>query len=180
MDDQDSPSSALMIGLIVGGGVVLLLVLVMVFGASFFWLMPDERAFAPVGAPEVVVREEAAHEHPMGAAGEAPAAPPAAPAPAGKGRERLVGTWEAKTLDGGQATLQFLADGTLQSATRPDKGDMLKTQGRWDVVEEAGDRLKLRRTAADNTDSVQDIRFDGPDRFVIEGPGGATYTRTAK
>lgn len=181
MDDQDSPSSALMIGLIVGGGVVLLLVVLMVFGAGFFFMARHaDVAVAPVAAPPMVAP-------PMVEEGPAPPAPPVVPAPAVKGRDRLIGTWETKT-DAGHAIMQFLADGTLEfyntrpDFTRPNKLGMFKTQqGRWDILEEADDKLKLRSTPADNTDSVQDIRFDGPDRFVIEGKGGgATYNRKAK
>jgi hypothetical protein len=177
MDEQEGGSSTgMVIGMIIGGGVVLLLVVLVVFGAGFFFLGQEANvAFAPVAAPAVApprpawVAEDAAP----------PPAPPMALAQTVKGRDRLIGTWEAKTLDEGQATLEFLADGTLRaSATQPGKADGPKTQGRWEVLEEAGDRLKLRRTAADNTDSVQNIRFDAPDRFVIEGQGGgATYTR---
>ena len=175
MDEHEGGSSALIIGLIIGGGVVLLLVVLAVFGAGFFFMARHEDvAFAPVAAPPMAVP-------PMVEEGPAPPAPPVGPALAAKGRDRLIGTWEAKTLDDGQATLTLLADGTLQlSTTRPEKGEPLKTQGRWEVIEDAGDRLKLRRTAADNTDSVQDIRFDGPDRFVIEGKGGGAYTRKVK
>ena len=173
MDEQESGSSAIVIGLIIGGGVVLLLVVLAVFGAGFFFMAREAPppvgapvAVGPVGGPMVAIEQEA---------------PPLIAPPAAEGRARLIGTWEAKTPDDGQATLQFLADGTLQlSTTQPEKGEPLKSQGRWDVIEDAGDRLKLRRTAADNTDSVQDIRFDGPDRFVIEGKGGGVYTRKAK
>ena len=175
-DEQDGGSSGLMIGLIVVGGVVLVLVLLGVLGFGFFFMLregPAPVAVAPVAAPVAApwIQEEAVPPPPL--------APPA-PGQAVKGRDRLLGVWEGKTLDGDETTLEFLADGTLQSITRPELGERLKAKGRWDVVEEAGDRLKLRRTAADNTDSVQDIRFEGPDRFVIEGKGGAVYTRQAK
>ena len=175
-DEQDGGSSGLMIGLIVVGGVVLVLVLLGVFGAGFFFMLREGPApvavapVAPVAAPWI--QEEAVPPPPP--------APPVAAPQALKGRDRLLGVWEGKTLDGDETTLEFLADGTLQSITRPELGERLKAKGRWDVVEDAGDRLKLRRTAADNTDSVQDIRFEGPDRFVIEGKGGGAYSRIVK
>lgn len=165
MDEQESGSSTGLVIGIIAGGIVLVLVLLLIFGAGFFFIARQEMVFHEVAAP------------PMEAP---PPAPPQAAAPAVQGRDRLVGGWDGKTLDGDQATLEFLADGTLQSTTRPEKGEPLTTKGRWDVVDESGDRLKLRRTAADNTDSVQDLRFEGADRFVIEGKGGGVYTRKAK
>ncbi|MCI0681603.1 MAG: hypothetical protein L0Y71_05835 [Gemmataceae bacterium] len=171
-DQASGSSTGLLIGMMVGGGVVLLLVLLGVFGAGFYFMARNE---AQVAQRQAAIAELVA---PPAEEGPAPPAPPLAPAGAGRGR--LIGVWEGKAPGGEAVTLEFLVDGTLQLATRPDKGDALTTRGRWEIVEEAGDRLKVRRTQADNTDAVQDLRFDGPDRLVIEGPGGAAYTRRAK
>lgn len=169
MEDQESgPSTGLGVGIIVGG-LVLLLVLLGVFGVVYYFKAKNE---AQLAKREALIGELVAPPE-----GPAPPAPRQELPPAGSGADRLHGVWEGKTLAGDNAILEFLADGTLKSTTRPDEGAALTTMGRWQFVEEAGDRLKVRRSLADNTDAVQDLRFDGPDRLVIEGPGGAAYTR---
>ncbi len=173
MDDQES-SSGLMIGMIVGGVAAVVLLGLVVLGGAFFW--PSERtAVAPAGGPVVAFGpgdEEVAQAVP-------PIEPAPQPRPDVTAHNRLVGVWEAKTPDDGVKILDLRADGAMQVTMQGD-GKTLKRSGRWEVLEADGERVKLRRALADNTDSVQTIRFDGPDRFIMEGPGGgAAYQRRA-
>jgi hypothetical protein len=173
MDEHESSS-----GIIIGGAVVIVIVLLGVFGFGFVWLQRDEAGAAARPAP-VLVAEPAAG---------APMPPPdleAAPAEARAvdlNERKLVGTWEAQTLDGSQATIEFRADHTFHlTAKFPDKAAPSQSTGRWKLqAEENGPGLKLERSIDKGPSRTVDVRFLDEDRLVIEGPGGATYKRRAK
>lgn len=169
MDDHES-SSGLMIGIIIGAAVLIVIVLLGVFGFGFVYLQ-REGAVAERPAP-VLVAEPAV---------EAPMPPPEAQAFDAKQR-KLVGTWEAQTLDGSQATIEFRADHTFYlTAKFPDKPAPTQSNGRWKLeTEENGPGLKLERSIDKGPSRIADIRFLDDDRLVIEGDGGATYKRRAK
>jgi hypothetical protein len=123
----------------------------------------------------VVIRARPEPEH---GPTRAPTPATSDPKPAGRAAaDRLLGTWAMTTPEGGTASLEFLPGGVLKvSATRPGLNRALNETGRWEVVSESGDRFRLRRETAGGRASVDDARFDGDDRLVIEGPrGGATY-----
>jgi hypothetical protein len=179
MDDQDSSSSALMIGLIVGGGVILALVLFAVLGAGIWFLAPGPVA-PPVAAPAPVMVVE-----------EGPAPPPPVPMAVAEPKveaqpqtpqRKIIGVWNLMDKKEETATWDFHEDGTLLlTAERPGKGK-LETKGRWEVqAAKEGPGLKLIRTAEKGPRAENDIRFLDDDTFVIEGPGGgATYRRRGK
>lgn len=184
MDEHESSSSTgLIIGIVIGGVVVALLVLGGLGAMMWFFVghAAHEDAVAVHEMHEAAEKLEMAVQDLDAAVKEV--APPLAPQPepALAVRKRLVGVWEAKTFDEGQLTLELHDDGAMHlSALQPD-AKKLDTKGRWEVLEINGDVIKLRRTAADNTDLVQDIRFENDNRFMIQGPrGGTVYTRQVK
>ena len=168
MNEQES-SSGLMIGIIIGAAVVIVIVFLGVFGFGFARL---QRAEEEAATPAAVL-------HPM---------PPdlkAAPAEAqgvDPNERKLIGAWEAQTLDGSQATIEFRADHTFfLTAKFPDKAAPTQSTGRWNLqAEENGPGLKLVRSIDKGPTRTVDIRFLDDDRLVIEGAGGATYKRLAK
>jgi hypothetical protein len=101
------------------------------------------------------------------------------PAAAAAARDRLLGTWDADTLDGGKATLEFRPDGSLEvAATRPGQNRVVRLSGTWDLVGGSGDRLRIRRATPGTAPRDDDVLFQGPDQFTIEGErGGLTYHR---
>jgi hypothetical protein len=179
MEDHDSTSTGLMIGIIVGGALVVLAIVAMLFGA-LFWVRTEHRAAPAVavvakGPPVVGVPAPAIE----GPAGEAPAGEAPVPAPGNpKLHPRLIGVWDAQTRDGTQATLDFRGDGTLYATAKGLKqAAESKTTERWQVAEH-GAALKLTRTTGKGAAIVQDVRFLDDDLFFLDGPGGgANYKR---
>jgi hypothetical protein len=94
-------------------------------------------------------------------------------------RDRLVGTWDADTLDGGKATLEFRPDGSLEvAATRPGQNKVVRLSGTWELVGGSGDRLRIRRASPGTAPRDDDVLFQGADQFTIQGEGGGlTYHR---
>jgi hypothetical protein len=175
MDDHES-SSGLMIGIIIGAAVLIVIVLLGVFGFGFVWLQRDEAGAAAMKPAPVLVAAPAV-EAPM-----APAEANVAPAEAqalDPNERKLVGAWEAQTLDGSQATIDFRADHTFfLTAKFPDKAAPTQSNGRWKLqTQENGPGLKLERSIDKGPSRTVDIRFLDDDRLVIEGDGGATYKR---
>jgi hypothetical protein len=166
MDDQES-SSGLMIGIVIGAAVVIVIVLLGVFGFGFARLQrAEEEAATPASVLDPMPPDLKA------APAEARALDPH--------ERKLLGTWEAQTLDGSQATIEFRADHTFfLTAKFPDKAAPSQSNGRWNLqAEENG--LKLERSIDKGPTRTVDIRFLDDDRLVIEGAGGATYKRLAK
>src|SRR5262245_60309165 len=128
MDDQES-SSGLMIGIIIGAAVVIVIVLLGVFGFGLVYLQREEGGPAAAAAPMPVLVAKPAVEEPM------PADVKAAPAEAqglDPNERKLFGTWEAQTLDGSQATIDFRADHTFYlTAKFPDKAAPTQSNGHW-------------------------------------------------
>ena len=180
-DHESSSSTGLIIGMIVGGVVVVLLLLGGV-GAFFFMAHSHmEEAHVHAADQEALIKElveEMREPVPPVAAVPEPRPEPA-PRVDADVRTKLIGVWEEKALAGDPATLELRDDGSMElSALR--EGKKTTRIGRWELLEVKGNRAKLRRTNADNTDSVQEIMILGPDRFVSEGPGSAVYTRRLK
>src|SRR5262249_18491939 len=125
MDDQES-SSGLMIGIIIGAAVVIVIVLLGVFGFGFVWLQRDEAGAAAMRPAPVLVAE-----HAVEARMPDWKAAPAEPQGLDPNERKLVGTWEAQTLDGSQATIDFRADHTFfLTAKFPDKAAPTQSNGR--------------------------------------------------
>jgi len=175
MDEHES-ASGLMIGIIIGAAVVIVIVLLGVFGFGFVWLQRDEAGAVAMRPAPVLVAEHAV---------EAPMQPDANTAPAeaqglDPNERKLIGTWEAQTLDGSQATIEFRADHTFfLTAKFPDKAAPTQSNGRW-KLETKENSLKLERSIDKGPTRTVDIRFLDEDRLVIEGAGGATYKRRAE
>ena len=167
MYDHDSSSSGLMIGLIVGGGVVLVLVVLAVIGGAFFWTMEAAPVIAPVAA---LINDDAEPVPPVEVA-PAPAIKVANP------RQRLLGVWEAKTKNGGTATMEFRADGSLQlNDKQPDMADIVQPPVRWEV-REGKDGLKISIGTVQGGANDHVLRFLDEDRIVIDTIEARTYER---
>ena len=181
MDDHDSSSSTgLVIGMIVGGVVVLVVLLLFALGAGFFFLRSGPvgaPVAVPVAAPAVVMEEGGAP--PAGEGGMVgglvggPAGAPPRPF-----RERLIGVW---AVDGSSSSLEIRDDGTLQvTKQEPGKNAVVEPLERWDVIEEVGTRLKIRRSRAGGIAVEQRVLFQDDTSFTLEtADGAALYKRRA-
>jgi hypothetical protein len=93
-------------------------------------------------------------------------------------RARLIGTWELTTPEGSTATLEFLPDGVLHVTSARPGHQRVQFTGRWEILGGSGDRMRIRRVAGPAGAHDDNIRFQGDDQFVIEGPqAGAVYRR---
>lgn len=166
MDDHDSSSSALMIGMIVGGVVALTLIALVVLGGAFFWVL-DERAPGPGGPAPVMVAGPIAEEvaiEPAGIKVEDP-------------RRQLIGFWENQGNDGRVATMEFRADGKLlMTDTIPGKEVAKQPPVRWEVrAEKNGHKLTIDTVQGEPNEHV--LRFLDNDRINIETLEGQIYHR---
>src|SRR5262249_27094268 len=162
MDDHDSSSSGLMIGIIVGGAVALVLIAFVIFGgALLFWHREAAGPGGPVMAEAVIVKEEAVggREPPVAADGEQ------APDPT---ERKLIGVWDSKTPEGDVNTLDFRADHTAE-AIAESKGKRVTASLKWHLIRGNGE-TKLWRLPMQGVVDERPLPFLADDRFQLHQP----------
>lgn len=194
MDEHDGGSSTgLVIGMIVGGVIVLVLVVVVFVGGFFF--MARGVAPPPMGPPpmavEIMEAEIPAKVDQL--PNNDPAPKPPEPEEVRKTRERIIGNWrQGDAGDKRRTWLEFRENGTARWLWSTERKDSMEAMDDgWDLLEVAKDRVKVRFFAGMNKNLPyeRNIRLEGEDRLVIEGPltesnpyiigkdGNATYQR---